>query len=331
MRNRKISVIGGAGFVGTNLCQRFAESDTDFEIIDLKPSQRFSDRSKIADVRQIDTLREAVSGNVVVNLAAVHRDDVADSSEYYDTNVGGAKNITSLCQEKNIHRIIFTSTVAVYGFVDQETGEDGAKDPFNDYGKSKLQAEEVFNRWGAVEENTLITIRPTVIFGEGNRGNVHNLFNQIASGRFMMIGNGANKKSMAYIGNVAAYLQHCIDAEVSGNFLCNYVDLPNQDMSTLVSQVRGILKGKHNVGPRLPYGIGLLLGRLADMMAYLTGKKLPISAIRVKKFTANTAFSSNKKVLGNFKEPFTLEEGIARTIQSEFLNPDPHREIFFTE
>ena len=54
---------------------------------------------------------------------------------------------------------------------------------------------------------SLIIVRPTVIFGEGNRGNVYNLFKQIASNKFLMVGDGNNKKSLAYIGNVVAFWQ----------------------------------------------------------------------------------------------------------------------------
>ena len=51
-------------------------------------------------------------------------------------------------------------------------------------------------------------IRPTVIFGEKNRGNVYNLLKQIASGKFLMIGKGQNRKSMAYVGNVVAFIKY---------------------------------------------------------------------------------------------------------------------------
>ena len=55
-------------------------------------------------------------------------------------------------------------------------------------------------------ERSLVIIRPTVIFGKGNRGNVFNLFNQINKGLFAMIGDGENIKSMAYVKNVASFL-----------------------------------------------------------------------------------------------------------------------------
>ena len=74
---------------------------------------------------------------------------------------------------------------------------------------------------------SLFIIRPTVIFGDGNRGNVYNLFNQIASGRFLMIGRGENKKSMAYVANVAAFPETCIVSEENYG-LFNYLDQVNK-------------------------------------------------------------------------------------------------------
>ena len=63
----------------------------------------------------------------------------------------------------------------------------------------------------STERRSLVIIRPTVIFGEGNRGNVYNLFRQIADRRFLMFGDGENKKSMAYVGNVAEFICHLLE------------------------------------------------------------------------------------------------------------------------
>ena len=254
---KKITVIGGSGFVGTNLCRQLALKQQDFEIIDLKMSNQFPEKCKIADVREADTLRKSITGDVVVNLAAVHRDDVRDNSEYQRTNVDGAENVALVCEEKGIDKIVFTSTVAVYGFVEPGTDERGSISPFNEYGRTKFEAEEKLRAWHVEDEKSLIIVRPTVIFGEGNRGNVYNLFNQIASGKFVMVGKGENKKSMAYIGNIVAFLEACIETEQTYG-VYNYVDTPDLTMNELVSQVRTKLRGRDGVGPRLPYWLGLI-------------------------------------------------------------------------
>lgn len=76
---QKITIIGGFGFVGTNLCRQLHLKQQDFEIIDIKVSNQFPEKCKIGDVRDIDVLRQTITDNVIVNLAAVHRDDVRDN------------------------------------------------------------------------------------------------------------------------------------------------------------------------------------------------------------------------------------------------------------
>ena len=80
-------------------------------------------------------------------------------------------------------------------------------------------------------------------FWRGNRGNVFNLLSQIASGKFVMVGKGENKKSMAYISNIVAFLETCITTDQKYG-LYNYVDTPDLTMNELVSQVREMLKEK---------------------------------------------------------------------------------------
>lgn len=324
-----VTVIGGAGFVGTSFCQLLSDKQVPFEIVDLKVSVRFPEKSKVGDVRDIASLRSAVSGNVVVNLAAVHRDDITDKSEYYRTNVLGAENIAQVCREKGIGKIVFTSSVAVYGFAKPGTDEGGAINPFNEYGRTKFAAEEVFRHWQSETGNSLQIIRPTVIFGEGNRGNVFNLLQQIASGNFMMIGNGQNRKSMAYVGNVVGFLDACMN-ETSLYGVYNYVDTPNLTMAELVSEVRQSLGRGKGTGLRLPYLFGLLIGYLGDAFTSVTGKKLPVSSIRVKKFCSSSEFNCSARPK-DFVANHRLQDAISRTIHVEFLHPYPGREIFFTE
>lgn len=329
---RKVTILGGSGFIGTALCKQLAQASIPFHIIDLKESKCFPNLTTIGDIRDVEAMREHMDGNVVVNLAAVHRDDVSEIKAYYDTNVEGSRVVAQVSAEKGVKRIIFTSTVAVYGFAPIGTDELGEIKPFNHYGKSKFEAEEIYQRWhGACPESRqLIIVRPTVVFGEGNRGNVYNLLNQIASHRFVMVGDGCNKKSMAYVENVAAFIKDSIlsDRRIG---IFNYVDTPDLGMDELVRLARKRLFGKNNVGLRLPYWTGLTLGYIADALNRLPFVNLPISSIRVRKFCSNTAFSGTKVHRNGFVAPFSLEEGLERTLTAEFLNPDPDREIFYSE
>ena len=120
----KISIIGGSGFVGSSLSSKFIALDKSFEIIDIKENILFEDKTKIADVTDIDELTSKVSGNILINLAAEHRDDVKPISRYDHVNIEGAKNICKLAELKGIEKIIFTSTVAIYGLSDEQKNEE---------------------------------------------------------------------------------------------------------------------------------------------------------------------------------------------------------------
>ena len=331
MTQTLITILGGSGFVGSAVSSNLSNQQLNFEISDIRQSLQHEDRYRVADIRSAVSLRESVNGDVVLNLAAVHRDDITDREEYYSTNVEGARVLCEVCEEKGINKIVFTSSVAVYGFAPSGTREDGAINPFNEYGRTKALAEGVYREWREKDPDnrSLIIVRPTVVFGEGNRGNVYNLLNQINSGAFAMIGNGKNKKSMAYVENLSAFLVKCIESDEK-YAVYNYVDTPDFTMNELVSLVRGKLRGKPSVGIRIPKFIGLIAGYTADVIAKL-GVKLPISSIRVKKFCASSEFSSAKHELDGFEAPFSLQEGLDRTLEAEFINPDPDRQIFYTE
>jgi nucleoside-diphosphate-sugar epimerase len=230
-----------------------------------------------------------------------------------------------------VKKIIFTSSVAIYGLNKSNPDENHIEDPFNHYGKSKWQAEQVIKAWYDKDPSgkSVTILRPTVIFGERNRGNVFNLLKQICSGRFMMIGKGENKKSMAYVGNIVAFIDNRIEKAEAGYNVFNYSDEPSLSMIELTSLVENkvnIIISKN----KIPYWLGLFGGYGFDLLAKVMNKKLVISSVRVKKFCATTQFNSTK-VHGVFKAPFTLEEGLSKTLEHEFINPQKDDILFYSE
>jgi nucleoside-diphosphate-sugar epimerase len=167
-----ITLIGGSGFVGTRLAARLVSVGHTVTIADKNDSKKYPHLRLHADVREPEALEKSLAGSdVAVNLAAEHRDDVTPKSLYDDVNVTGAENLCNVCTKLGIKKIIFTSSVAVYGFAPVGTDETGAVNYFNDYGRTKWLAEEKYRAWLASDpENSLTIIRPTVIFGEQNRG-----------------------------------------------------------------------------------------------------------------------------------------------------------------
>jgi nucleoside-diphosphate-sugar epimerase len=328
-----ITLIGASGFVGTRLIELLAQNcNHQLQNIDKQQSHFYPAVTAIADVRDKEKLKLLLKNqDLVVLLAAEHRDDVSPVSLYYDVNVEGARNVLEAMDFCGVKKIIFTSSVAIYGLNKNNPNEEHPADPFNHYGKSKWQAEEVLREWHGKnsEEKTLTIVRPSVIFGERNRGNVYNLLRQISSGRFLKIGSCNNKKSMAYIGNIAALLSHFIEY-AQGYNVYNYVDKPDLTMSELINVVGRSLKRKIP-SVKIPYFLGMLGGYSFDVIARITGKKLAISSVRVKKFCATTQFDARGIFASGFKPPYTLSEGLDKTIQFEFITPRKDEVVFVSE
>ena len=330
--NNDIFVIGGSGFIGTALCSSFRLNSIHFTIVDKVRSNFFPENTRFGDVCSEDDLRSLISANsVIINLAAEHRDDVCPVSLYEQVNVNGASNICQIARNKSINKIIFTSSVAVYGFASPGTSESGAINPFNDYGRTKWEAELVYKKWQAEDpkNRTLVIIRPTVVFGERNRGNVFNLLKQIASGKFVMVGDGLNRKSIAYVENVAAFLEYSLDFK-PGLHIYNYIDKPDFTMNSLVGHINKLLGKPSEIKFRLPFSIGILIGSGFDHIAKITGKKFPISVIRVQKFCANSVYKSAAELTG-FIPPVTLMDAIEKTVRFEFLEDHSSEQVFYSE
>ena len=330
----RIFLIGGSGFIGTELAERLNQRRREFVIADIVSSRAFPERCVHLDITSPQASRSDAPRDhrAIIHLAAEHRDDVRPRSRYHEVNVEGTRNVVSMAERHGIGRIVFTSTVAVYGFAEPQTAENGKIKPFNEYGRTKFEAEKLLRSWQKRDpaSRALTIVRPTVVFGPGNRGNVFNLLRQISRRRFVMIGDGKNRKSMAYVSNVAAFLEKALEFG-PGVHTLNYVDKPDYDMNGLVRKARSILHGKDHVGPRLSVSVGLVLGGVADIYSNITGRNLPISSIRVRKFIAETSFASAAHDVPGFVAPFSLDEALEHTLDAEFLNPDPNRTIYYTE
>lgn len=312
-----ILVIGGSGFIGTRLVDELLDADHHVSIFDIKRSETYPALTILGDVRSETQLTTATKGiEIIYNLAAEHRDDVSPLSLYHDVNVTGAKNVILAAVANNIQHIIFTSTVAIYGLNKNCPDESFPAEPFNEYGRTKWEAEKLFQQWAGEEiTRSLGIVRPAVVFGEGNRGNVYNLIKQIKTGRFVMIGNGENRKSMGYVGNIAVFLRDLIHEEGIEIFnFCDKPDLSSSEIATIIAHGLDIKLPRI----RLPLWAGLLAGNLLDLAAKFSSRKFSISTIRVQKFTAETTISTNKLQSTGYKPKFSLKEGLQSMIKSDF-------------
>jgi len=144
-----------------------------------------------------------------------------------------------------------------------------------------------------------------------------------------MVGHGENRKSMAYVENIAAFIEYSISFK-PGVHIYNFIDKPDFSMNNLVSNVNRILGRPEKIGFRLPFAVGYMIGKGFDLVAALTGKRFAISSIRVKKFCANSVYNTAIEQTG-FTPPVPLEQALAQTVRYEFVESHEHEGVFYTE
>ena len=197
-------IFGGAGFIGRHLARALRTRGAAVSVADIAETVRpiSGVRYFHVDVRQPINEVElgATPDTVIYNLAAVHRTPGHKSAEYFDTNVEGAKNIVDFADRAGVRRIVFTSSIAVYGPREERLDEDAKPLPSSSYGWSKLLAERVFDEWGAGNpDRRLTTVRPAVVFGPGEAGNFTRLAGALQRRLFAYPGRRDTIKGCCYV------------------------------------------------------------------------------------------------------------------------------------
>lgn len=144
-----------------------------------------------------------------------------------------------------------------------------------------------------------------------------------------MIGDGNNRKSMAYVENVAAFIEYSMSFK-PGVHIYNYIDKPDFTMNTLVGNVNSMLGRSSKIGFRLPFSVGYSIGKCFDLVSAVTGKRFAVSSIRVKKFCANSVFNTAVESTV-FVPPVPLEEALKKTVRHEFIESHEGEGVFYSE
>lgn len=174
-------IFGGCGFFGTHFARSLSALEDYSRVILADVSPPREHRPKVeyvwTDVRQ--DIQLEVDGEIeIYNFAAVHTNPGHEDWEYYWSNIKGAVEVCRFARRTAAKRIVFTSTMAVYGPQEQQVDERTPPNPVTAYGKSKLLAEKIHEDWQREDASRrLVIARPAVTFGPGEHGN----FTRLAS------------------------------------------------------------------------------------------------------------------------------------------------------
>lgn len=310
-------LLGGSGFVGSALTRELTRRGQPLRIADLTPSAVLPQAWTRTDARDADAVAAVLAGaDTLFLLAAEHGLEPRSVHRFEETNVGGARAVIAAARKAGLRRIIFTSTVAVYGQRREAATEDTRTAPTNEYGRTKLVAEQVLRGW-ADEDTTrsLVIIRPTVVFGPGVRGRMRALFHQVARPEFRLVGAGTNRKSFAHVENLAAFHAHATTLG-PGTHLFNYADGPDLTIAELAALVRSAV----GLGPALPaQSRASALARAAWRQVHATfgGPPPEWTVTQLLRFFDDSRFLSTRSAATGFAAPLSLAEGLARYARSD--------------
>ena len=312
----RIAVIGGSGYIGTRLAAALARGGHDVRVYATSTGRL--DPASVAplDVRDADALARALAGaDCAINLAAP-APDAPGAAPHDAISVGGAIHLARAADANDVRRLVFLSTVAVYGLDRPLARETAPLRPFDDYGRGKARAEAIYTQWAAADARRALTIvRPSAVFGEGGGGNVCALIEHLRRGRFVMAGDGGNRKSIAYVDNLVDFVVARL-ADAPGPQVYNYADKPDLTTRELIAKIRALLPEPGRAPARVPYALALAGGYAGDALAALVRRPFALSGARVRKFRAETTVATDAALATGFVARVTLDDALARTVAS---------------
>lgn len=307
---KHIAVFGGSGYIGSQMIRTWLssgeiQSATIFDIQEPPPDLLRNQAVMYikCDVRE-EIPDSCPKGNIdwIFNFAAVHREPGHEAEEYFDTNLKGAINVTNYARKVGCENILFTSSISVYGPTSGPTDESSTICPITPYGGSKFPAELLHKIWQSESPNRkLVVVRPGVVYGPKDPGNIGRMVQAIKKGYFMFPGSTSIRKSYAYVyGLIDSFIFTMNDECKSITY--NYVETPTETLGDIAHHVKEKLSSSM---PILSAPQWLLIP-IASVAQLILGRHNPIHPTRVKKAGLETHIVPGKLIsMGfNFKYSF---------------------------
>jgi len=307
-----ILITGALGFVGSNISKNIMFLSKHYLIaIDVNNRENhhynefhfWNDWSKI-NLKSID---------IMIHLAGKVHDtnNTSSEKEYFDINVGLTEKIFQYFMKSSASKFIFFSSVkAIADSVKGVLAEDAIPDPQTPYGKSKLEAEKYILSQSLQSGKKVYILRPCMIHGSGNKGNLNLLYKLAQKGIPWPLGAFENKRSFTSIDNLTFIIQQLIEKDIEPGIYQIADDEPisTNDLIKLIAASRN----KKAIIWNIPHRFITISAKIGDFL------HLPLNSERLKKLTESYVVS-NKKIknaLGIDKMPVSAIDGFKKTFKS---------------
>jgi nucleoside-diphosphate-sugar epimerase len=303
----KILITGINGFVGSNLTESL-KADHSIWGIDIVPVNKDGILGSF-NWNQFDQLPEV---DAFIHLAGKAHDTKNTSldEEYFAVNVGLTQKVFDYFLRSKAKKFIYFSSVkAVADNVDTVLTEDEQPNPQTPYGKSKLEAEKYIQMQAIAPEKQVYILRPAMIHGPGNKGNLNLLYNLIQKGIPYPLGAFKNQRSFTSIGNISFIVDQLLKKNVeSGIFqVADDTPLSTVDIVNLMADATG----KKTPIWELPVGLIKFIAKTGDIL------KIRYNSEKLQKLTENYIVSNSKikRALG-VELPISSRQGLIHTLSS---------------
>ena len=293
----KTIILGSSGFIGQNLIKRNPNS----EGVSLRDGNW---KNQISDAE------------VIINLVGKAHDHkgTATEQDFRYANVDLAKEIFNEFLKSNAKLLIHISSIAAQEEFESSKPlkEENQCHPFSSYGKTKREAEEWLLQQNLPEKKKLIILRPPMVHGEGDKGNLGLLYKLISKGIPYPLASFDNKRSFISIDNFSYFINQIIENK---ELLENGIYHISDDEAVSTKEIIEIIKKVENnntLNLSLPKVLVKFLAKIGDIIP------LPLNTKRLKKMTGDLVVSNQKikDALGITQLPISAKKGIEITIKS---------------
>jgi len=309
----KILITGSSGFIANHFINYTKLTNLDLIGIDIIKSKN---TKMIFDIKKKINLKKLPKKiDLIINFAAIHREPGHQDNEYFETNILGAEHVCNLAEATDCNRIIFTSSISPYGIKDRLKDENTVPCPNTAYGSSKLTAEKIHVSWQNrdIKNRILTIVRPGVVFGKGEGGNMSRLVKLIYKNFFFYMGNKDTRKAGIYVKELINQIMWVHQNQIKSKFpkitLFNATMWPNPSISDYAKNIKSVANIKRFI-PNVPYQLLMCFGFVFELFFKMVGKSNFFSPVRLRKLIRPNLVKPSFLLKNKYKPIFSLKSAL---------------------